>query len=509
MERNRAMCSGWLYWFIFCGVALLSLFFVYGHSLQFFFWSDDFYLLEYVDQNPFSEYVRVSFTKPTERLPLNFGFHFRPVSQYIKFKVARLLFDLNPLPYRLWLIMFQHFLLGVLIAQYSQMITRKPMVGFVAGVLFVINRIHLTAIYWVIASSANLSVCFVLLSVIAYLQALKQVRKSWIHFWISYVSLALALLSDVVAVVVPVLVALSVFLRLDNKSFRDRLFACLELWPHVLMVLVFLAIRAPLIVYALGGGGDSYYRTSNLSQIALRYLWGFWWHLETFVEPWRTILDGLTQSFSLFQPVYLSATGMILTIAGAIWLIRVSNKANATNPIWLGLVWFFVSASPALAAGVLTDYPFSLSAVGFVMVVAYLVEFAVAGISRESAAIRRLLLVIFLVLSVFSARFLVLSLEKTTWPVKDMTLAAEILEVAQHRLLDSDETVCLVDFPDEGLTLAYIDEAFRLFVDPEISVRKLTAVELEGGGCSPSSLQLRHINGEIVVYQPSTEGQRQ
>jgi len=510
MKQSRTLDQRWLYWFAFCAVALASLLLVYGHSLQFFFWSDDFYLLDYVGRNSFSEYVHLSFTRPTQRLPLNFGFHFRPVSQYLKFRLARLLFDLNPLPYRLLLIMFQHFLLGILIVKYCQIITGNLTIGFIAGILFIINRIHFTAIYWVVASSMNLVACFVLISVIAYLQSLDQARKGWIYSWISYLGLALALLSDIAAIVFPILAASSVLLRPDSKSFWNRLFDCVRLWPHVLMIAIFLAIRAPLIVYALGGGGNSYYGISNLAKLTSSYLWGFWWHLETFVEPWRMILDRLTRSFSLFQPLFLSVAGVILTIVGAIWLIKITGKANAGHPVWLGLTWFLVSASPAVATGVLTDYLFAMSAIGFAMAIAYLASSAAGRVGRESMTKKRLILGAFLALSMISARRVVFSLEKTTWPVRDMTLAAKILKVARQQLVDSDhKTVCLVNFPDDGLTLAYMDEAFSLFVDPSSSIHQLTTSDLAGGGCPPDAFQFKYSNDEILIYQPNVTNQIQ
>jgi hypothetical protein len=510
MKKSRDLDKGRLYWFVFCAAALISLFFVYARSLQFFFWQDDFNLLEFVGSEPLAEYVRISFTKPTHILPLNLGVVFRPIPHYIYFKTGRVLFGLNPLPYRL-LNMFWHFLSGVLVAKYCQMISKNTTVGFVAGLLFVISRVYLTPIYWISANNEIAVTFFVLLSVIGYLEALGQGKKGWVYLWISYVGLVLALLSKESAVVLPALIALSVLLRFDSSSFRDRLHACLRLWPHLLIVLVFLASRALLIVYALSGGGESYYSISNLPQLATSYLWGFWWNLETFVEPWRTILDGLTRSFSLFQPLYLSGVGMILTLFGAIWLIKESGRANAANPVWLGLAWYVISALPALVTGILTAYLFSLPTVGFVMVMAYLVESAVARVWRESITKRGASFAILLMLSVVSARLVVLSLEKTTWPVRYMPLAVETLEVAQQQFFDPDsnQTVCLVDFPTETWWPGRLQAAFHVFVSPAINVLELTTEEFDGEECPFGAPQLKYINNGIVVYQPRAEGQGQ
>lgn len=508
MKRNRELDRSWLHWLVFYAMALISACLVYGHSVQFFFWQDDFYLLEFVDQQSLIDYIRISFTRPADILPLNLGVVFRPLTHYVYFRICRILFGLEPSLYRMP-IAFLLFLDGVLVAKYCQIITRKFACGSIAGIIFIVNRAHFTPLYWITASHEIAVTCFMLLSVIAYLQGLEQVGKRKIYHCISGASLILALLSKENAVVLPVLIALSVFLRLESDSSRERLCACRHLWPHFLIVLAFLAVRAPLIAYALSGGGNSYYSFSRLANLAISYLWGFWWHLETFVEPWRTILDGLTRSFSLFQPLYVAALGIILNVAGAVWLIRRNDKASAANPIWLGLAWFFVSAVPALVTGIRAAYLFSIPAIGFAMGLAYLVESTIAGVCRGSMARRHLLLGMFLVLSMTSARFVVLKLEKTTWPVKYMPLAAETIEVAQQQFFDSDweGTICLVDFPIETWWPERLQAAFHVFVDPEISVCELTTEELDGGKCPPSAPQLKYTNYEIAVYEPARQSE--
>lgn len=510
MKRDRELDQSWFHWLAFCAVVFASVLFVFGRALQFYFWQDDFYLLEFVGQKSLVEYVRVCFTKPTHILPLNLGVVFRPMTHYLYFKICRILFGLEPSLYRLPII-FVLFFSGILVARYCQLITRRRAYGFVAGVIFVINRAHFTPVYWITSSHEIVVTCFMLLSVIGFLQSLDgKAGESQIYNFISLLSLVFALLSKENAVVLPALIVLSVFLRSGSDPFRNRLLACRRLWLHCLIVLVFLAVRIPLVVYALDGGGDSYYALSRLTNLVTSYLWGFWWHLETFVEPWRMILDGLTQSFSLFQPLYVSTLGVLLSAAGAIWLIRREGNTNAANPIWLGLAWFVISAAPALVTGILSAYLFSLPAVGFAMVIAYLVVIPIIGTGQESTAKRWLPLVILLLLGIVSARLVVFSLETSTWPVKHMPLAAQTLEAAQRHLPnpDSSQTVCLVDFPTEtwwpGKNL---QPAFHVFFDPKTSVRELTAEEVNGGGCPLDAPQLRYVNGEIV-YQPSTEDQR-
>jgi hypothetical protein len=504
MKLDQALRQGWFPWLAFCIIAFMSLFWVYSHSLRYFFWQDDFFLLDFVGHQSLVDYIRIAFTKPIDKMPLNFGVVFRPMTHYVYFWICRVLFGLEPSLYRLP-IMLLLFFGSVLVAKYCQMIGRSSIYGYVAGILFVINRTHLTPVYWITPSHEIVAICFMLFSVVAYLRSL-HARKSRLYYSISWVSLILALLTKENAIVTPVLAALSVLLSLDGKRLREKLLACRPLWAHFLIVLVYLAIRAPLALYALGGGGHSYYTFSYLANLPADYVWGFWWHWETFVEPWRMLLDQLTQSFSLFQPVYLSLFCAVLVLASAAWLIRSRGKISAANPIWLGLAWFVIAAAPALIAGVLADYLFSLSAVGFALAIAYPIVFIASRIAK-SPRMAGLLLAAFLLMAIISARLVVLSLEKTTWPVKYMPLASETLKAARPYILtrDAPQTICLVDFPNETWQSGRAQSAFHVFLGSRISILELQADDLSEK-CPPGFLRLTYTAEKIAVRQPDTAG---
>lgn len=496
----------YLPWMMFCTTAFISLFAVYGRSLPFFFYQDDFILLEFVSQKSLIDYVGISFTKPSHLLPLNFGVVFRPLPHYVYFQVIHRLFNLNPAPFRLVNLLI-YFLCGVLIAKYGQMISRKPDVGFVAGIIFIVNRVYFEPLYWISANNEIALTFSVLVSIISFLRSLDSARFGRFYLGISCTGLLLALLSKETAIVTPTLIAASVLLRIDRRSVQSRLMMCAKLWPHVILVVIFVAVRAPFILYALDGGGESYYAIPSniIVRIVTDYLWGFWWNLETFVEPWRMMLDSLTQTFSVFQPLVISIMSFILIGAIATYMTVTNGWANRANPIWLGLFWFFVSALPALVTGVLAAYLFSLSAVGFVVIFGYLIDLIATELSIKWLPARRLLPIVFLGVSIVSASLVVQSLEKTTWPAKFMPLAESTIKVARQSLLHQpvnnpvNKIVCLVGFPYAVWWPERAQPAFRMFIDPEINVRELENSNSNGDTCPGGSLQLTYVDNTIVT----------
>lgn len=488
---------------IFCVTAFISLFIVYGRSLSFFFYQDDFILLEFVDQKNLIDYILISFTKPTRLLPLNFGVVFRPLSHYVYFQVMYQLFDLNPISYR-FVNVFIHLLCGILVAKYAERIGGKPNLGFIAGLFFVINRIYFEPLYWISANNELFLTFFVLVSTLSFLLALDRGRFAWFYSGISYGSLLFALLSKETATVTPILIAASVLLRIDRRSVEYKLRKVIKLWFHVVLVAIFMAIRAPFILYALSGGGESYYKApSNFTRLMTSYLWGFWWALETFVEPWRTILNSLTRTFSVFQPILLSIIGLVLVFAITIYMIIMKDKSNYAHLVGLGLFWFFISALPSLATGVLAAYLFSLPGVGFAIIGSCLVDWLVTRLSRKWPITRKLLAVLFLGTSVISASLVVQYLEKTAWPAKFIPIVEATVQVVKQKLLHQPmiKTICLVDFPDEVWWPERAQAAFHMFIDQEINV-----FEFKGGfnpqSCPADSIQIRYVNNTVVAVWP-------
>lgn len=483
----------------FMTLTVIIALFVYGGSLRYFFWQDDFNLLYLAKNGSIVDYTELSFTKPKEIQPVNFGVVFRPVPHYFYFDVINAVFGLNPLPYRV--VNFVVVIFSALLVYYcASIFSGKNFVGYAAAVLFVINRVLFSPMYWISVNNETFLTLFALIGLASYVRAIDQKANRRVLVFVSHTSMTLALLTKETAVAIPVLIVIFILLRVGSQTFRSRLGSCVGLWPQFVLIALFIAIRAPFIFYALEGGGGSYYTTSKYARLPIHYLWGVWWNLETFVEPWRTILNGITRTYSLFQPVYLALITIVAAGVIAAWSMKRETDRVTGRAVLAGIVWFIVAALPPLLTGILVDYLFVLPSVGFVMAVAAVLDLLRSVIGRWSNAIANIGVVGILTLSVISSAFLVRVLEQTTWPASDMTLTVRTLEsLREHRAYwSSTEEVCITGIPNDNWWSGRLEPAARLFVDEHVRILEATDSEGTPARCPVGVPAMTYIEGRVV-----------
>lgn len=489
--------------FMIIGIASLTL--IFGDSVYFPFWHDDFYSLYFVRSQSIADYARLGFTIPTEITPINLGFVFRPIPHYVFFYFLDSAFGANSTAFRLSVITL-HLINGLLVFVYSKQITGKSSIGFIAGLLFLINRVFFSALYWISVINQVLLVLFALLSILTFILSTNEsLRKSHQYYATSIMALILSLLSNESGVIIPVLIAVSVLMNLaDSRTLWEKLVSVLRLWPHVLIVCIFVLIRLPFIQAVASGTDTVYYRISPFLNIVASIPWGIWWGIESFVEPWRSFSNSITQSFSLFQPVPIAALFTFLSISVAGFLTWKTRHIKAALPILLGYTWFLIAASPSLTMGILTDYHFSLPVVGFVLIVAYLVVLASERLSGKRRKLKYAIVGVFLGLSILSSTLVVRSLEQTTWPAVDMKLQAHTLEIAkQYGSSENVKTVCLISFPEDTWRVGIAEAAFSVTFGSEVDVIKAKNYDEAEDACPNDAMRIVFRDGEILVVPSS------
>ncbi len=496
-------------WMIFVVVGVLSFLLVFGHALIYSFWQDDFNLLQFVHDKSLQDYVRISFTPPTEILPLNLGVVFRPIPHYIFFKVLQSLFGNNPLPFRLANFGI-YFVSSILVVILVTMVTSKSRVGWLAGTLFLLNRVFVTPLFW-ISDNNELFLClFSLSSVITFLLFLqKGDALRWLYFLISLISLVCGILSKETAISIPFLIVAVLLFKiyLPSIDFRRRLLKCIAVVPHAVVVLVFLIIRFPLITYAVSGGGGSYYKISTFQSLFNGSFWGLWWSIESFTEPWKTFIDLFTQrlaSFSIFQPLLISGLFLAITLLSGFLFVRRSKNIAVASPIFLGALWFLISAAPSLVTGILVDYLFALPVVGFLLVISYILDYFVADYLKLSGKKIASILTGIICLSMISAVLVVNRLEFTTWPVALMKYTDDTINlVKKHEFKpEEDKTVCFIDIPEDVWFPGRAEAAFQVFVNPDIHVIELNSQQSANDShktCPKNALRIGIIDQQIAV----------
>lgn len=466
-------------------------------SLSLPFYQDDYNLLEMVAKGDIRDYIRVSFTKPDHLLPLNLGVVFRPIPHFIFFDISYKFFDLNPLPFRL---VNLSLLLtsGLLVGMYTFIITRRCEVAFLTGILLVSSRVFFEPVYWISANNEIFLTLFVVSSTLAYLAAREQ--NNLLLDLVSILTLLCGLLSKETAIVTPVLIGLSILMRSGSWNTRERIMSLVPLWPHTFLVIGFLALRLPYITHALDGGGDSYYATTSLYSIISSYIWGVWWSIESFVEPWRSMINTLTKSFSIFQPIYVGVAAIITIF---IYLTRLIKHRLYTDSriIVLGITWFIVAASPPLYTGILSSYIFSLSTVGFCIILATVVETVFRKISKNTL-LQRYFFVSFGLLCVFSAYSFVTTSASDEWPARDMRKSAQILEdLREMQFITGVSEICVIGIPESAWYPGRLEPALHMFSNPNTIIHEISRDTIPLT-CPPGSVHLLYKDEGFEVLEP-------
>ena len=131
--------------------------------------------------------------------------------------------ELNPKAY-LYTNLFFHLCNIFLVFVFTWKLTGKPLISFIAALLFGIHPLHVESVAWASARKDVLYCFFFLLSLITYLQFLK--KSKWIYYFISVVVFALSLLSKAMAVPLAVVI---VFL----DFFYSRKFSLRLIWEKI------------------------------------------------------------------------------------------------------------------------------------------------------------------------------------------------------------------------------------------------------------------------------------
>jgi hypothetical protein len=245
--------------------------------------------------------------------------------------------------------LFVHILTAFLVALILHHMTGRLEIGFLSGLLFLIHPFNSEAINYITARSSQLYTLFYLLAFYAYVRYHPPVSEKGetappSHFWIGvfFASFVLSMLSKEMAVTLPVLLFLYVWLIGSVGRWRDRLRG---LWiPGMLTVGVivsYLIIRKVLVggVFPAGLGRDLVSQLATQSVVLIRTLGLILW-------PSNLTIDHRVELYENFSawPV-VGACGVL---AGILWFaVRwgLSSDARIRLRAFL-LIWFFVVLSP-------------------------------------------------------------------------------------------------------------------------------------------------------------------
>jgi len=212
---------------------LISILLAYKNLFTVYFLSDDFDLL-------LGKYDWLS--------PVT-GF-FRPIPHLVIFLFYKI-FGLTPLPFQIFSLLI-HFMNSILIYTVIDKVTRNRFFALIAGLLFGPNFLISEAVFWISGVTSLLITLFYLLTILFYLNFLKDKKR--IFYTFSIISFVLAFLSKENAFTLPlVLILLEIaykpFPMLERGKYRRDLFK--RLFPFFALFFGFLVIKVSSLVLVL------------------------------------------------------------------------------------------------------------------------------------------------------------------------------------------------------------------------------------------------------------------
>ncbi|MHC4078425.1 MAG: hypothetical protein ACYST0_08310, partial [Planctomycetota bacterium] len=225
MARSNVVSS-----LLLLGVLLL----LYWPALSQFFWSDDFVLLQRVRDKSLLGLAASDFFGSFEQSDMPY---WRP-SWYVLLKLLYSCFGLEPLAYVMTSLLL-HFGVMVLIQVSACRATGRPLLGFVAGLLFLSSPAYVAGVSWM-AAALNVIPTALLLLVATWLYVRFVIRGERRHWWLAFTAFVLSLTFREAGYHFP-LVVLAAHLTLGAKpGIRRRIRGAL---PHFLACLIPVAIH--------------------------------------------------------------------------------------------------------------------------------------------------------------------------------------------------------------------------------------------------------------------------
>ena len=346
--------------------AFLIALFLYGGSLDYYFFQDDFFEINISQATSLKEYL--SFFKFRDDI-----IAYRPISLQNYFFISQHIFGLNPVGFRtITLLLF--LLSGFLIYEVTTRIFKSSKTGLIASFLWLTSSIHFMSIAWIAAAYNIIGTFFWLLTAFMFFKFIE--TQKLLFFVLTFLSFLITVGSYEFSVTWPAIFGFYYFFVLKNSFLKSiKLFSPFIIISSVYVILRLLFIKVPQIT--------EYTTTFNLESVKAL----FWYILWTFNIPEefkKQVINNLIvfnpKFFYEYWPLvlksFLSALLIILLI-GTFPFIRASANPSfkAGKPLIFLLFWFIAGIFPVL---IVPNHTFSmyltLASIGLYGCIAYLLS---------------------------------------------------------------------------------------------------------------------------------------
>lgn len=320
---------------------------LYYPALSTYFSQDDFF------------HFKVSQTDGSLNGFLNlFGFHsfsergiafYRPVSRELLFNLYYPVFNLNPLPFRIFSFLI-HFLNIYLLSVFVQKLFKKEALSFFVSFFFGISAANVATLYYLAGGIQTLLATTFTLSSLLFFQ--KYLETNLTKFKIfSFLSFILGISSHEQAIIIPLLTLGLIFVYKPLKDIKQY---TLNLFLYFITILIILYLEASKIGFSVNE--QQYQAVFNIKTVFNSLFWYINWALglpETlvdFVAPGfrlnPTLLRYWRDYYIFIFPAYFLSIAML---AFATTYLLIKKRRLFTNKIFLfNLAWFPIGLLPVI-----------------------------------------------------------------------------------------------------------------------------------------------------------------
>ncbi|HKP53143.1 MAG TPA: hypothetical protein VJ183_10890 [Chloroflexia bacterium] len=328
VSRAQAHLHTWRWWF-WALVPLLAIA-AYVTVLRVGFLADDFFQLNI---------GRLWGLDPFSGFDIDVPAFLRPVGFYFAYQLPWHLWGYNPLPYHVAGLL-AHAGSALILGLWLSAATRKPPLGWLAGVLFGVSPLHLEAVAWVGAQFDTFAVLFALASLLVYTLwwlhigeatgAAKSRRRGWLLYFAAVILYTLGVFTkESLFTFFPIFV-LSAWLALPPVSRRGWLKLVYSVLPFLVPIALNLTYRY-IKWKSLGGYGNE-----------IAEFGSFAW--DNLIAYGRMLLSPLNES--VMGRMWVQVVGLLLTVGLLVLLTLYGHQLRRL--LFFASVWFAVTVIPVL-----------------------------------------------------------------------------------------------------------------------------------------------------------------
>ena len=289
-----------------------------------------------------------------------------------------------------------HILNAILLFLIFKICLKKKWPAFFLALIFLVHPLQTEAVTYVSGLADPLSVFFIFLGILSYLQFLQKNKK--VFYWLTLPCYILALMSKETAIIMPILIFLVEWLY--KRGERFSLAEIIKKYgPFILLAAIYIILRLTVLNFqnTLNLYNEENLFTSRLDIRILTFLKTLPIYLGLIFYPVSLHMERTIEiPTSLADPLVLA--GIAITLISLFLIVRFFRQRQE---IAFGMLWFFVGLLPVSnifvpISGLIYEHWLYLPLIGIFITAYYLMEKPIVQYQLE-----KLLLVVMIALVIF------------------------------------------------------------------------------------------------------------